>query len=26
VYRLSVRSETGRRRTELEAMYALAYQ
>ena len=26
VYRLSVRSETGRRRTELEAVYALAYQ
>ncbi|MAG65487.1 pilus assembly PilX family protein [Pseudomonas sp.] len=26
VYRLVVRTETGRRRTELEAMYALAYQ
>ncbi len=26
VYRLSVRSETGRRHTELEAVYALAYQ
>jgi len=26
VYRLSVRTETGRRRTELEAVYALAYQ